>query len=198
MSWIKEPASHFSLLLCHCATAPKSYGPCRKWVTLPDGKDKYCQLVRILNKPVTPEELAMSLTALCFFELLLAEGDEDLGHNHESRIASLQSRMSDLCVTGESGSNSCVNEFIEHINGNKSKVRPNLWQIVGASFKEACVPKKSGDEWRCNLTALGWFATVLRWTQLPDKLIEVYWDNILTTSVTVANGRPRTASMRRQ
>ncbi|RYC80988.1 hypothetical protein BFJ63_vAg16125 [Fusarium oxysporum f. sp. narcissi] len=200
MSWIKEPTSHFSLLLYYYAMTPKSYGQCRKWMTSPEGQDEYCRVVRSLNKPVTPEELAMSLTALCFFERLLTEVDEDLGHEHESRIASLQSRMSDLCVTGESGSeyDSCVNEFIDHMNGNKSKIRPNLWQIVGASFKEACVPKKSGGEWRCNLTALGWLATVLHGMQLPDKLIEVYWDNILTTSVTVANGRPRTASMRRQ
>ncbi|EXK77766.1 hypothetical protein FOQG_17535 [Fusarium oxysporum f. sp. raphani 54005] len=199
MNWIKKAENDFLLLLCYCATLQKADDHLRKWVDSSEGQHEYYRVVRSLKQPVTPEELAMSLTALCFFERLLREVDEDTGHEHESWIASLQSRMSNLCVTEEPGFKySCVAEFIEHMTGNKSKTRPNLWQMVGASFRKACVPKKSGGEWRCNLTALGWLATVIHDEQRTDDLVEVYWDNILTTSVTVANGRPRTASMRRQ
>ncbi|EGU88884.1 hypothetical protein FOXB_00594 [Fusarium oxysporum f. sp. conglutinans Fo5176] len=189
MHWTKKAENDFLLLLCYCAISQKVDNHLRKWANSSEGQHAYYRVVHSLNQPVTPEELAMTLTALCFFERLLGEVDEDTGHEQESCITSPPSRMSNLCVTEEPGFKySCMNEFIEHITGNESKIRPNLWRIVGASFKKACLPKKPGDDWRCMLAALRWLATSIHDEQRTDDLVEAYWDNILATSVTVAIG----------
>ncbi|SCN98172.1 uncharacterized protein FFNC_10024 [Fusarium fujikuroi] len=189
MHWIKKAENNLFLLLCYCSISPKVDNHLREWVNSSEGQNEYYQMAHSLKHELCPEELALALTVLCFFERLLGEADEDTGHKQESCITGLPSRMSNLCLTEEPRFRySCLDEFLKHINGNESRIRPNLWRIVGASFRKACIPKNSGGEWRCNLKVLHWLAASIHDEQRTDDQVEAYWDDRLAESETVAIG----------
>ncbi|KAH7211352.1 hypothetical protein DER44DRAFT_807348 [Fusarium oxysporum] len=170
MPWIQESTSCFSLLLYHCVLQNLP-GQCRDWMASPKGEAERCRALHSLNKPASAESLALSLTTLCIFEQHSMEADQA----HESQIA----------VYG-----SCWNEFINEMRGHKSKVRPNLWHMVGASFKKVWMKKRSGDEMRHNYYPIVCLETVLHDLQTADQLVEDFWDGnwqqMLSSWMTIA------------
>ncbi|GKU13670.1 unnamed protein product, partial [Fusarium langsethiae] len=126
----------------------------RNWMASEEGKRHYLKAKDSLGQLLTGEEFELSLTTLRCYEMVLGDdswwGD---GDNDDSRPVD----------------EAWIVSFTAHQGGSVQRPRPNLWQIVGSSFKLAYSKIHPS-------TALRWLDTVLDETSSSDGLVQTFWE----------------------
>ncbi|GKU07115.1 hypothetical protein FLAG1_08214 [Fusarium langsethiae] len=132
----------------------------RNWMASEEGKRHYLKAKDSLCQLLTGEEFELSLTTLRCYELVLGDdswwGD---GDNDDSRP------VDETWPVGETW----IASFTAHQGGSVQRPRPNLWQIVGSSFKLAYSKIYPS-------TALRWLDTVLDERSSSDGLVQTFWE----------------------
>lgn len=150
---MRKPENEFRVLLWQCAVSQEDSTSFRNWMASGEGKLHYHQAKDDLGQLLSKEEFDLCLTTLRCYEMVLAndnwwrDGDDDARCVEETWIGAL----------------------IAHLNGSAQIPPPNLWQVVGSSFKRAY--NKT-----CPSTALRWLDAVLDDGPSSDGLTQTFWE----------------------
>jgi hypothetical protein len=136
----------FRLLLWQCTNSQEDNSYVRKGLVSEEGEEKYYQTKESLSKTLTVEEFALSLTALRCYEIFSA------------------ANAGSQPIKG-----TWMDAFTTHTTAQGSKPQPNLWQVVGASFRSAFQDY-------CHPVAYNCLNTVLAGPPSSDEPVKKHWE----------------------
>ncbi|KAM0417401.1 hypothetical protein ACHAPT_012636 [Fusarium lateritium] len=153
MPRLRKPENDLPLFICQCAILQVDDDSFLEWIASAKGKYEYRPIIATLRKSQTADQMALCLTALLCYGLVLDSADEDPEPIHGCYLSDFYHHLNDL----------------NDLNGYGLENRRAMWEQMVCSFRRVSA---------CHPTALRWLDTVIEappsrhWS---DVLSDRYW-----------------------